>query len=93
MQFVLQGIVQAMNEVFPSAEHRFCLRHIHENMKKQWNGLAYKQLLWKCATATTLTKFEGAMKELKELKVAAHDWLAKIPPEHWSRSHFSGKFS
>ncbi|GKG45930.1 hypothetical protein Tco_0498376, partial [Tanacetum coccineum] len=41
-----------MTKVFPCAEHRSCLRHIHENMKKQWNGQAYKELLWRCASVT-----------------------------------------
>nr|XP_043633729.1 uncharacterized protein LOC122604935 [Erigeron canadensis] len=27
-----KGILPAINKVFPSAEHRFCLRHINENM-------------------------------------------------------------
>ncbi|XP_023763305.2 uncharacterized protein LOC111911798 [Lactuca sativa] len=33
-----KGIIPAMEKVFPSAEHRFYLRHIQENMKKQWKG-------------------------------------------------------
>ncbi|GJW79178.1 mutator type transposase [Tanacetum coccineum] len=36
---------QAIVDFFPSDEHRYYLRHIHENMKKQWNGLAYKKML------------------------------------------------
>ncbi|GKB07552.1 mutator type transposase [Tanacetum coccineum] len=35
------GLAIAMANVFPCAEHRSCLRHIHENMKKQWNGQAF----------------------------------------------------
>ena len=61
-------------------------------MKKQWNGAAYKELLWKAATATTVPEFTLAMNELKELKKKAYDWLNLIPPQHWSRSHFSGIF-
>ncbi|KAJ9566968.1 hypothetical protein OSB04_002934 [Centaurea solstitialis] len=33
-------IVPAFARVFPSTEHRFCIRHIYENMKKQWKGQA-----------------------------------------------------
>ncbi|GJY56949.1 hypothetical protein Tco_0456064, partial [Tanacetum coccineum] len=58
-------------------------------MKKQWNGLLYKQILWKCATTTTIQGFEAAMKELKNTSVGAHVWLSKISPEHWAKSYFS----
>nr|KAJ0201562.1 hypothetical protein LSAT_V11C600322270 [Lactuca sativa] len=40
------GIIPAIVKVFPSAEHRFCLRHIQENMKKQWKGKYLSDQLW-----------------------------------------------
>jgi hypothetical protein len=86
-----QGIIPAIADLFPAAEHRYCLRHIHQNMKLQWSGTAYKDLLWKCATALTIPRFQRAMEELKALNKECHDWLAKINPKHWARSHFSGK--
>lgn len=76
--------------MFPSAEHRFCVRHIHENMNKKWKGERYKDCLWRCATATTVIEFNKGMDEMKKLSVGSHDWLKKISPEHWSRSHFTG---
>ncbi|KAK9049348.1 hypothetical protein SSX86_031684 [Deinandra increscens subsp. villosa] len=48
-----KGILPALATVFPSAEHRFCLRHIHQNMKQTWRGKAYKDLIWGAATART----------------------------------------
>nr|KAJ0224788.1 hypothetical protein LSAT_V11C100018650 [Lactuca sativa] len=29
-------------KLYPSAEHRFCVRHIHANMKINWKGRVYK---------------------------------------------------
>ncbi|XP_071686988.1 uncharacterized protein [Rutidosis leptorrhynchoides] len=87
-----KGLLQAVARMYPCAEHRFCLRHIHENMKtKGFRGAAYKQLLWKCASATTVPYFEKAMLELKGFNVAAHTYLGKIPPSCWAKSHFSGR--
>lgn len=77
--------------MFPSAEHRFCLKHIHDNMKLGWRGQLYKYCLWKCATATTIQAFDKHMEDLKGICLDAYVWLKKIPPVHWSRSHFSGK--
>ncbi|GJS14016.1 crooked neck-like protein 1 [Tanacetum coccineum] len=44
--------------VYPSAEHIYCLRHIHENIKLGWRGQAYKDLLWRVASATNVRDFE-----------------------------------
>ncbi|XP_071700149.1 uncharacterized protein [Rutidosis leptorrhynchoides] len=60
-------------------------------MKKSWNGVAFKNHLWKCATSTTVPEFKAAMLELKEFNGDCYTWLSKIPAHHWSRSHFSGR--
>ncbi|KAK1415281.1 hypothetical protein QVD17_31059 [Tagetes erecta] len=86
-----KGIIPALKDVFPSAEHRYCLRHIHENMKPRWRGQMYKELLWSCASATTVQSFEKRMKHISTVDPALHDWLKEIPPKHWCRSHFSGR--
>ncbi|GKD71229.1 hypothetical protein Tco_1325319, partial [Tanacetum coccineum] len=84
-------ITIAMTNVSPCTEHKYCLRPIHENMKKQWNGQAYKELLWRCVAATTIPYFDKAIEELKQFNKQAFEWLAKIPAHSWSRSHFSGR--
>ncbi|GJV88076.1 mutator type transposase [Tanacetum coccineum] len=61
-----KGIIPAIAESFPSAEHR-------------------------CATSTTVKRFENHMDKLKDFNKEAYEWLKKIPPQHWSRSHFSGR--
>ncbi|GJW27620.1 crooked neck-like protein 1 [Tanacetum coccineum] len=86
-----KGIISAIKTVYPSAEHRYCLRHIHENIKHGWCGQAYKDLLWRAASATNVRDFEKCMLELKTMNPKAHEWLNKIPAEHWARSHFSGR--
>ncbi|KAD5508242.1 hypothetical protein E3N88_15945 [Mikania micrantha] len=84
-----KGLLPAINRMFPCAEHRYCLRHIHENMKGTHMGKVYKDKLWACATATTIPEFNTVMDDLKAFNKEAHKWLSKIPPKHWSRSHFS----
>ncbi|XP_076929368.1 protein FAR1-RELATED SEQUENCE 6-like [Bidens hawaiensis] len=44
-----KGLIPALEKVFPRAEHRFCVRHIHENMKKQWRGDVSKNMFLKAA--------------------------------------------
>ncbi|GKB96416.1 heat stress transcription factor B-4-like protein, partial [Tanacetum coccineum] len=86
-----KGIILAIKTVYPSAEHIYCLRHIHENMKQGWCGQAYKDLLWRAASATNVRDFEKCMLELKTMNPKAHEWLNKIPAEHWARSYFLGR--
>ncbi|XP_071709360.1 uncharacterized protein [Rutidosis leptorrhynchoides] len=86
-----KGLIHAVEKVFPCAEHRFCLRHIHENMKKKWGGLVCKKQLWNCASATTVPQFEKAMLEMKGLNAACWKYLADIQPKHWGMSHFTGR--
>ncbi|KAD2393312.1 hypothetical protein E3N88_40289 [Mikania micrantha] len=85
-----KGIIPAISKVFPSAEHRYCLRHIHENMRQKWRGEFLKNLLWKCASATTIPKFESMMEEIRKQDSTLFDWLKQIPPKHWARAYFTG---
>ncbi|GKC17726.1 crooked neck-like protein 1, partial [Tanacetum coccineum] len=43
------------------------------------------------ASSTTVKDFQNCMLELKKMNPKAHEWLNKIPPEYWTRSHFSGR--
>ncbi|GJS28974.1 mutator type transposase [Tanacetum coccineum] len=85
------GVIPAIAETFPSVEHRCCLKHIYDNMKLSWRGKLYKELLWKCAMATTIQKFDKRMEEMKNHNIEAYEWLRKIPPQHSARSHFLEK--
>ena len=59
-------------------------------MHLTFKGGIYKELLWRAACAPTMVEFNKAMDDLKEQDIKAYEWLHKIPPENWSRSHFTG---
>ncbi|GJY19098.1 mutator type transposase [Tanacetum coccineum] len=84
-----KGVILALAETFPAAEHIYCLKHIYDKMKLQWRGKLFKELLWRCATTTTVTHFNRVMEEVKQANKDVYDWLKDIPPQHWARSHFS----
>ncbi|GJR91332.1 hypothetical protein Tco_0215343 [Tanacetum coccineum] len=60
-------------------------------MKVQFRGDLYKELLWNCSCATSMPYFEKHIDKLRKTYVKAYEWLNKIPPQHWSRAHFSGR--
>ncbi|KAK1409653.1 hypothetical protein QVD17_36182 [Tagetes erecta] len=86
-----KGLLPSLETVFPNAEHRFCVRHIHENMKSQWRGQQFKDMLWRAATATTIPQFNKRMEEIKKQDSSLHTWLSQIPAKSWARSHFTGR--
>nr|GEW02007.1 hypothetical protein [Tanacetum cinerariifolium] len=77
-----KGLLPALKDLFPTAEHKYCIRHIHDNMNLIYKGGQYKELRWKCVTATTEAYFKRAMDEFKGYNRLAHEWLRKIPPKH-----------
>ncbi|XP_022029337.1 uncharacterized protein LOC110930347 [Helianthus annuus] len=86
-----KGLIPAMLAVFPNAEHKFCLRHIHESMKSKWRGDLYKNLLWSAGRKTSIPYFNKAMEKIKTTERAIYDWLNEIPFTAWSRAYFSGR--
>ncbi|XP_076932443.1 uncharacterized protein LOC143597974 [Bidens hawaiensis] len=86
-----KGLLPAVERLFPFAEHRFCARHIQENMKQQFKGKIYKDAFYKMARCTTPVQFEKEMHALKKINIDAQIWLSNIRPEHWSLSHFTGR--
>ncbi|GJZ59907.1 hypothetical protein Tco_0615723 [Tanacetum coccineum] len=56
-----------------------CVKHIHENMKSQFKGGVYKDMLWNAARATTVVEFNTKLCQLKSYNSATYDWLVKIP--------------
>nr|KAJ0208196.1 hypothetical protein LSAT_V11C500275290 [Lactuca sativa] len=86
-----KGLQAAISQLFPCVEHRFCLRHIHDNMRKTCRTNEYKEHLWNCATATTIPEFNHRMQQFNSYDIEAYNWLKQIPPQHWARSHLTGR--
>ncbi|XP_050280545.1 uncharacterized protein LOC126721538 [Quercus robur] len=75
-----KGLIPTMELLFPTVEHRFCVKHIYNNFKLNFKGLELKATLWRCAAATTVREFEKRMQDMKELYKEAWEYLADIQP-------------
>lgn len=50
-----KGLIQAFTSIFPGSEHRFCVRHLHNNFKNiGYRGISFKNALWRTAISTKL---------------------------------------
>ncbi|KAL0438863.1 UNVERIFIED_CONTAM: hypothetical protein Slati_2369300 [Sesamum latifolium] len=93
-----KGLVDALRELAPGSEHRFCVRHLYENFKAKFKGAELKEYLWKASTTTNKQEFRAHMKKIAELDPkksqdyeTTAEWLSKIPTKHWSRAFFPVK--
>ncbi|XP_022857028.1 uncharacterized protein LOC111378093, partial [Olea europaea var. sylvestris] len=84
------GIVDAVESNFPTAFHGFCLHHLSENFRKEFNNSVLVHLLWEAANALTVWEFETKLLEIEEMSPDAAFWVRRIPPHLWATSHFEG---
>ncbi|XP_041995750.1 uncharacterized protein LOC121745872 [Salvia splendens] len=87
-----KGLINALRNCCPHAEHRMCVWHMHNNFKKLFPSTILKDLIWEAARATNIYGFEKAMNELKEENEQAYKWLADhTTEENWSRAFFGSE--
>ena len=81
-----KGLIHAIKNVLPYAEHRMCARHIFANLKKR-HGSAdpLHKLFWKCARAYNKHVFEKNLEKMKTVKIDAYEQVKKSVNSNWSR--------
>ncbi|WCJ25162.1 hypothetical protein M5689_007068 [Euphorbia peplus] len=84
-----KGLVESFKALMPNVEHRFCMKHMYENMKLRFKGIEYKNLLWDAAGAGTVRLWEYYMGKLRSYDEAAYEWVMQHDPHSWARCHFS----
>ena len=85
----MQGLIPTIETLFPTVEHRYCVKHIYNNLKVDHKGLELKDALWRYVAATTVREFERCMQYIRDLDEKAYEYLAKIAPAQWTRSHLT----
>ncbi|GJT61828.1 multidrug resistance-associated protein 5 [Tanacetum coccineum] len=83
-----KGLIEAVKDVMPNAEHRQCARHIYENFRKQYPGLEFRQLLWEASKASYPQLFNKIIDKIKSANPNAHKYLMDKNPKIWSRAFF-----
>ena len=78
-----------METLFPTVEHRYCVKHIYNHFKVNHKGIELKSVLWRCVGITLVRESDMGMQYLKDLNEEAWKYLADIDPAQWTRSHFT----
>ncbi|KAL2484727.1 MuDR family transposase [Abeliophyllum distichum] len=85
-----KGLQNVIDDMYPNAEHRFCVRHMYTNFfRAEFRELALKEIIWKAAKSTTVADYLFWMKEMDKQSKPAYQWLLKRGPKEWSKSHFT----
>ncbi|KAJ1421768.1 Transposase, MuDR, plant [Sesbania bispinosa] len=81
-----KGLVEVFKEIMPSADHIFCVRHMHNNFNNVgFKGKTFKDLMWNAARAYRESEHNYYMNKIKEIDVHAYEWLKKFEPKLWCR--------
>jgi hypothetical protein len=59
-------LIQALEKLMPSLEHRYCVKHLHANLKRKgFKGKEYKNALWSAARAPNKVQFKYYLEVVK----------------------------
>ncbi|KAL0008520.1 hypothetical protein SO802_010022 [Lithocarpus litseifolius] len=82
-----KGLTQMFDELMPSVDHRFCVRHLYNNFSKDHKGKLLKDRMWEAARATNMSEFQFEMGKIKKLNIKAWEWLGKEMSQHKVNQH------
>ncbi|KZV47307.1 hypothetical protein F511_07730 [Dorcoceras hygrometricum] len=85
-----KGIVDGVEANFPTAFHGFCMRHLSESFRKEFNNTMLVNLLWEAAHVLTVNEFDTKILEIEEISQDAAYWIRRIPPRLWATAYFEG---
>ncbi|GJV02778.1 pentatricopeptide repeat-containing protein [Tanacetum coccineum] len=78
------GLIEAVKEVMPYAEHRQCARHIYEGFRKLYSGVEFRRLFWAASKASYPRLFNKIMSKIKTANPNAYEYLLKKDPKSCS---------
>ncbi|XP_065866018.1 uncharacterized protein [Euphorbia lathyris] len=84
-----KGLIPAIKEVLPNAEHRMCARHVLANWSKKWRGVERRACFWRCSKSTFEAEFNDNLAALSKLGQNIVEELLCYDKEGWCRTYFS----
>lgn len=83
-----KGLIDAVKDLLPNAEHRHCVKHLGENFRKKFPSLLLKEIFQSAARSTYEAKWRSEMNKMKEIDGEAYKWFDDKPPHNWSKAFF-----
>ncbi|GKA55514.1 calcium/proton exchanger [Tanacetum coccineum] len=76
------GLLDAVSDWLPNAEHMKCTRHVFANFKKKFSGVQLQRLFWQAAGTTVESIFYNNMDQNKEIR---GKWQSQVQLNHHLR--------
>ncbi|GJR75293.1 hypothetical protein Tco_0087658 [Tanacetum coccineum] len=89
LKHTCRGLLDAVGDWLPNAEHRKCTRHVYANFKKKYSGLQLQRLFWGVASSTVEELFYAKMDDPKYINLEAYEYLVARNPNSWCRAFFN----
>jgi hypothetical protein len=66
LNIIKQGLIKDLEEMMPSLKHRYCVKHLHANLKREgFKAKEYKDALWGAARAPNKIQFKYYLEVIK----------------------------
>ncbi|XP_039119749.1 uncharacterized protein LOC120256045 [Dioscorea cayenensis subsp. rotundata] len=77
--------------VYPSVEHRTCVRHMHKNSKKKFHGESLQRSVWAAARSYKVRGYNTAIEDIKSINIRAYNLIEDLGKklEIWNISQFN----
>ena len=86
---LLQGIISAVKSALPNAEHRPCVKHIVENLKKRHASKdLLKKFVWNLAWSYSDAEYKQNLNEMRAYSMDLYEDVMKEEPKTWRRAWF-----
>lgn len=85
-----RGIVDGVEQSFPTAFHGYCMRLLIESFKKEFNNKKLANLFLEAANALTIFEYESIMLEIGATSQEAASWIQQLSPQLWATAYFKG---
>ncbi|XP_013594896.1 PREDICTED: uncharacterized protein LOC106303080 [Brassica oleracea var. oleracea] len=83
-----KGLIAAVKEELPKVEHRKCVRHIYENLKKKHGSKSdMKSYLWSLAWSYNEAEYKERLDRILNYDVGVYDDVMKTNPKSWCRAY------
>ncbi|KAH0759760.1 hypothetical protein KY290_023253 [Solanum tuberosum] len=88
MSDMQKGLIGAVGDLLPKAQHRWCARPIEANWSRSWSGVQMKKMFWWSAWSTYEEEFNDQLKSMGSLSKQVAKDLLWYPPQHWYKAFF-----
>ncbi|OAY73477.1 hypothetical protein ACMD2_26327 [Ananas comosus] len=87
----LDGLIDAVSDVFPDAAHGYCIYHLSTNLPHAPKNTPAWRRFWAAARAYTVAEFNEHMEKMKELNPEQYKYVVKLPRHRWATHCFLGR--